>query len=282
MKEMKFNYHTHSNFCDGIGTPEDYVLAAIDKGFTHLGFSGHAPLPFRASFAIQAEQLDNYVSTIRELQQRYAGKINIYLGLEADYITGLLEDLQGLKKQCGLDYIIGSVHLVPSPDKSGIWFTDGGKAEVYDEGLRDFFGNDIRAAVKAFYAQTNAMITTQKPDVVGHFDKVKMHNKGRYFTEQDSWYNDLVMETLTLMKETGTVCEINARGIYKQRCSDYFPGVYLWKKLAEMNIPVMVNTDAHKPEELDFLLDDALATLKESGVKETWYFENGWKNTTLL
>ena len=39
--KLKANYHTHTVFCDGADTPEDVVLAAIGKGFTHLGFSGH-------------------------------------------------------------------------------------------------------------------------------------------------------------------------------------------------------------------------------------------------
>ena len=36
------NFHTHTTFCDGKDTPEQMVLAAIQKGFSALGFSGHA------------------------------------------------------------------------------------------------------------------------------------------------------------------------------------------------------------------------------------------------
>ena len=36
----KANFHTHSKFCDGKNTAEEMVLAAIDKGFTVLGFYG--------------------------------------------------------------------------------------------------------------------------------------------------------------------------------------------------------------------------------------------------
>ena len=38
---LRANYHTHTTFCDGSDSAEDVVLAAIDKGFSHLGFSGH-------------------------------------------------------------------------------------------------------------------------------------------------------------------------------------------------------------------------------------------------
>ena len=33
------NLHQHSTFCDGKNTPEEIVLAAIDKGFDVIGFN---------------------------------------------------------------------------------------------------------------------------------------------------------------------------------------------------------------------------------------------------
>lgn len=278
---IKSNYHTHSYFCDGNSSPEAYIEEAINKGFTHIGFSGHSPLPFENTFAIRAEQMEEYVALIRRLQQSYAGQVNIALGLEADYIPGISEDISALKQQYGLDYIIGSVHLVAAAGTQQLWFTDGSKTETYDEGLKEVFGNDIKAAVKAFYEQTNSMITRQRPDIIGHLDKVKMNNKGRYFTEEDAWYNQLVMETLQLVKESGCICEINTRGIYKQRYADYFPGLYLWKKMAELQLPVMVNSDAHKPGEFGLLIDEALVLAKEQGIKEVWYFDKGWKSHSI-
>ena len=38
---MKQNLHTHTLYCDGKDSVEEMVRAAIDKGFTTLGFSGH-------------------------------------------------------------------------------------------------------------------------------------------------------------------------------------------------------------------------------------------------
>ena len=35
------NFHTHTTYCDGKETAEQMVQAAIAKGFTRLGFSGH-------------------------------------------------------------------------------------------------------------------------------------------------------------------------------------------------------------------------------------------------
>lgn len=36
---MLTNFHTHSMFCDGDNTPEEIVSAALDFGFSAIGFS---------------------------------------------------------------------------------------------------------------------------------------------------------------------------------------------------------------------------------------------------
>ena len=65
------------------------------------------------------------------------------------------------------------------------------------------FGGDIRKAVSAYYQQVNRMILTQKPDILGHFDKIKMHNQDRYFREDESWYRELVMDLLDIVRTVG-------------------------------------------------------------------------------
>ena len=40
------NYHSHSLYCDGRASMEDFVRFALSEGFTSYGFSSHAPLPF--------------------------------------------------------------------------------------------------------------------------------------------------------------------------------------------------------------------------------------------
>ena len=42
----KANYHTHTKYCDGKNTVAEMTKAAFDKGFTHLGFSGHGYTDF--------------------------------------------------------------------------------------------------------------------------------------------------------------------------------------------------------------------------------------------
>lgn len=269
-----FNLHTHSNFSDGKANAEDVVTEAIKQGLEVLGFSDHSPVPFENSFAIKNDEVHNYIATIKSLKEKYQDKIDIYCSMEMDFIPGIVKDFKKTKEELGLDYMIGSVHLVGN-DVERLWFIDGSKVETYDEGLNNFYGGDIKKGVKTFFYQYNEMIETEEFDIVGHFDKIKMHNRDRYFLEEDKWYRDLLMETLTLIKEKSLIVEVNTRGIYKKRSTDFYPSTWVLPIMKEMNIPVVISSDAHLPSELTLCFKEAEDALKAAGYKETMCFKNG-------
>ena len=246
------NYHTHSTYCDGKASPREMVDFAVAHGFTALGFSGHSPLPFDNTYSIT--DYDGYCREVRALQEEYHDRIAISLGLEFDYVPGMLEDFTPLIKQGGLDYTIGSVHLIPGASPQGeadaLWMIDGPHYERYDEGLNRLFGGDIRAGVRAYFHQQNAMLERNRPTILGHPDKIAMHNRSRYFKEDEPWYENLALETLSLAHELDIIVEVNTRGIYKGRHPDYYPSRRLIKAMKQWRIPVIVSTDAHAPEDL--------------------------------
>ena len=272
----RFNHHTHCSFCDGVSAPEEYVTEALRLGFSTLGFSSHAPVPFENTFALTEEGMLEYQKVIRNLQQVYADRIEIYLGLEIDYIPGTTRDFDLFRKDLGLDYVIGGVHLVKKEgDDQGLWFIDGPRYETYDNGLKEVFHNDIRQGVKAYYQSLCKMIITQKPDILAHMDKIKMHNSGRFFTEDEPWYISLVDEALEVIAQSGCIVEINSRGFYKKRCPDMFPSLAILKKLNRLKVPITLSSDAHAPGELNLGMDIAIAQALEAGYKEAWCLNKG-------
>ena len=250
---MLSNFHTHSCYCDGKATPREMVDFAVAHGFKALGFSGHSPLPFDNTFSIT--DYDGYCRDVRALQEEYKDRIEISLGLEFDYVPGMLEDFTPLIEHGGLDYTIGSVHLIPVPgttprDSNDLWMIDGPHYERYDEGLQRLFGGDIRRGVRAYFHQQNAMLEKNRPTILGHPDKIAMHNRSRYFTEDEPWYEELALETLALARELDVIVEVNTRGIYKGRHPDYYPSRRLLQQMKQWRLPVIVSTDAHAPEDL--------------------------------
>lgn len=279
---FKHNFHTHTTYSDGKAEPEEYIKAAIEKGLRSLGFSEHAPLPFENNFSVKdASQLKKYVEEIRGLGKKYKEQLNIYAALEADYIPGVSLDFKLLKDNFRLDYIIGSVHLVKHTDDR-MWFIDGPDREVWKTGHESLFNNDIRSAVRAYYHQVMEMITSQKPEVIGHIDKILMHNRNEFFTEDEKWYRNLVSQCLEVTKQHKSIVEINTRGLYKNRYHSFFPGPGIMKEMAKLQIPVTISSDAHTPREVALRLNDAAEALRAAGYKDVWIFEDGfWKAVTL-
>jgi histidinol-phosphatase (PHP family) len=264
---------------------------AFAHGFTELGFSGHCPLPFENTYSIT--DYEGYCNEVRRLKEEYAGRMEIHLGLEIDYVPGMLEDYTPLIEQGQLEYTIGSVHLIPDPasppaplqGERGVgcsvstplsqgrgaggeaWMIDGSRYQTYDEGLMRIFGGDIRRGVRAYFHNENAMLERNRPTILGHPDKIVMHNRDRYFHEDEPWYRDLALETIHLAKELDTIVEINTRGIYKGRHADYYPGKWLINEMKALRIPVIVSTDAHAPEDL-LRTEGAYEYLKEIGYRD--------------
>ncbi len=274
---MKYNFHTHSGYDDGKELLEDYVRTAINKNFVAIGLSGHQPLPFNNEWSLPKGVYPEYLAEARRLREQYRELIDVYIGLEMDYIPGFSDDFSGFREGAGLEYIIGSVHLVMKPgsdSEEDIWFIDGPR-EGYIEGIQKIFDGDVRAAVEAYYGQQREMILTQKPDIIGHLDKVNMHNRGEIFDTSSDWYQEAVDSLLDAIAKQDTIVELNTRGVYTGKTGEYFPGKEILKKCFEKGIRVMVNTDAHHPSQLDKHFDKACGLLRETGFNRmhTPFFE---------
>ncbi len=81
------NFHSHTYRCHHAkGKDIDYVEAAIKAGYSEIGFSDHVPYPFPnnhySTFRMELSEAENYVQSIRELQEKYKTKIKIHLGFD--------------------------------------------------------------------------------------------------------------------------------------------------------------------------------------------------------
>lgn len=278
---MKCNYHTHTTYCDGKEEMKVFVQKAIDLQFDHLGFSSHAPILKENNFSIQKDEIPHYIADIEKYQKEFSN-IKLFKALECDFIPNLTYPFDYFKDTFHLDYLIGGIHLVKTPDQENVWFIDGSKQQIYDEGLAKFFQNNIKKAVTAFWEQTYEMIETQKFDIIAHIDKIKMHNQNRFFKEDEKWYRGMAEHAIDLIYKNNIIVEINSRGLYKKRCTDFYPSDFILKSVAQKNIPVVISSDAHKSEELALFYSEAKDKLKSFGIGELVYKTDlGWKNDPL-
>ena len=135
------NYHTHCSYCDGKGEAREYAEAAVAKGFTALGFSSHAPSPFFSDWVMQEKNLPLYLAEIQRLKNQYEGRLQIYLGLEIDFVPG--ESSPAKFSELVLDYTIGSIHYTPGAI-SDLYLTVDGDDLEFSENLEKNFSGDGR------------------------------------------------------------------------------------------------------------------------------------------
>lgn len=276
------NYHGHSHYCDGKGELEDYVKAALEIGMKTMGFSTHAPLPFKCLWTMNKEDLPTYRAEITRLQEKYKGQIQLYASLEVDYIPEVMSPDHKIIKQLNLDYTIGSVHFIDNfPD--GTPFEADGSRQIFVDAIDQIFSGDEKKLVRRYYALMREMLTDTNPTILGHLDKIKIHNSPEMlFDENAPWYRDEVMQVLEILADRNIIMEINTRGIYKKKCDATYPSAWIVKEAKKKNIRVTINSDAHHPREITVCFDIAADMLREVGYRETFRLWNGdWEAIAL-
>jgi len=259
------NYHCHSRFDDGHGELEEYVQAALRKGLRTLGFAGHAPVPFACGWTIPSPLLPEYLDTARRLKRTYRERIELLVGLEVDYIPEIISPASAQIRALNLDFTVGSVHFIGRLPDGELWTADGPPEEL-ERGVSDSFGGDIRRAVEEYYRRMTAMIGTSPPDIIGHFDVIKKNNRGgKYFSEEEPWYRAAVIRTLDALAVSPCILEINTGGVVRGTSGALYPSEWVLEECLKRKIPVMINSDAHKPEQLDGYYNEAVSILKGMG-----------------
>ena len=78
------NLHNHTLYSDGQCTVEENIRAAIEKNMASVAFSDHSYLPWGERYCIARANIPQYIAEVRACQKKYAGEIEVYLGLELD------------------------------------------------------------------------------------------------------------------------------------------------------------------------------------------------------
>lgn len=264
------NYHSHTHYCDGNGTVNEYIETAIALGMPAYGITSHAPVNFETVWCIPDLKFESYLKEVQDAKKKFAGKIEIYLGLEIDFIPGVAGRKRHLLASTSIDYFIGSVHFV-GKFEDGSWWNIDHTRELFDKGLKEIYRNNFEKASEAFYNATVQMLEEDKPDVIGHLDKIKMYNSGNfYFNESDKFYRNQIESVLSAIKKSGAIVEVNTRGYYRYGQKELYPGPFILEKLAKMDIPVMLNSDSHSTGEIISGFDYAIKILKDAGIQKLW------------
>jgi histidinol-phosphatase (PHP family) len=269
-----FSFHTHTQFCDGKASIDSFCQRAVELNFSAIAFTSHAPVPFNNKYALGFEHLFDYKQAVCEAREKFKNNLDVYLALEADFIPGESISMDEWRRLLKPDFILGSVHFVVNPVTNKKWFIDG-VADNYVTGLKDVFDNDVKTGVRLYFEQVREMIISQKPDIIGHIDKIKMNNQDRFFQTNESWYLDELEQTLQTVKTYGGIVEINGRGILREKYHECYPHINGIKRCIELGIPMTLASDSHHPDELDKAYRIAYDIASKSGLKTVKVFQKG-------
>ncbi len=268
----KTNFHTHTTFCDGKNTPQEMADAAFAKGFTRLGFSGHSYTAYDESYCMSKEGTREYKNEVLALQKAYVGKMEIYCGIEQDfYAEQQAEDF---------DYIIGSVHAIFA---DGAYHNVDESPETMKRTVQVCFGGDYLRYAEQYFETEAQVAEKTKADIVGHFDLITKFNEGdRYFDTQSKRYRFSALEAMEELLKKDIPFEINTGAISRGYRKEPYPDLFLLKELQKRGGKILLSSDSHSCDSLDFGFEDAKERAKVAGFRSVLcWTAKGWEEMPL-
>lgn len=249
--------HTHTVYCDGKNTPEEMVRAAIAKGMSRIGFSGHCYTFFDTSYCMSEDGVRAYCAEIAALKEKYKGQIEIRCGVEQDYYA--------TASTAPFDYVIGSVHYV----KCGEEYLPVDESEaVLLDGVAKHFGGDIYAFAERYFATVGDVIAKTNADIIGHFDLISKFNEGeRLFDESHPRYVAAYTAAIDRLLPYGKPFEVNTGAISRGYRTHPYPSAAMLRYVAKKGGNVILSGDSHSAETLCYRFEKWYAECKKIGVK---------------
>lgn len=252
------NFHTHTKYSDGVGTVRQNIESAISKNMSALGFSDHSFTACDTSYCMKLEDYSNYFKEIKDLKNEYSDRIQIYTGLEKDYYSDI--------DRSQFDYIIASEHYIV---KNNICYPIDHTPEQQLHCIADVYGGSVLDFAKGYYELATEHAIKCKPDFMGHFDVI---NKFGLMPENDEKYIEIANEAVDEVIKHCKVFEVNTGPVRKGLRTYPHPYTPILEHIHSVGGEVILNSDCHIPEFLDFYFDEAIEILKKIGFKSVSVF----------
>ncbi len=138
---------------------------------------------------------------------------------------------------------------------------------------------DVREVVRRYYALLGSQAIKESAPIIGHIDIIKKNNVGnKFFNEKENWYLDIVEQCAKQIKQAGSVVEINTGGVVRYGKECLYPSDEILEMLRDMKIDLMLNSDAHKAENIDFYYEEMMQKMKDMHIKNlTIRTKDGWE-----
>ena len=228
---MIANYHTHTSRCGHAwGEDREYAEKAAEAGLRILGFSDHTPYDFFDStprnrpMRMMPEELPDYAASVRALAGEYRDRMEILLGVEAEYYPKYFSRLLELLRENRVQYLILGQHSLGN--------------EIGEPYCGRAFPEP--AQLERYVSQCEEALDTGLFTYFAHPDLA-------FFTGSEEIYERGMRRLCRAALRTGTPLEINLLGL---RGGRNYPDERFWRIAAEEGCSAVLGCDAHRPEDL--------------------------------
>ena len=246
---MIANYHTHTTRCGhASGSEREYIENAIKAGFSELGFSDHAPMPYGnghvSGIRMSLEQTEDYVNTLLDLRREYEKDIKIHIGFEAEYYPAVFDRFIDFISDYPIDYLIMGQHFMNN-EYDGRYF-----GSVTDE----------ENILRAYVDQVIAGLSTGRFSYLAHPDLPN-------FVGDGAVYKNEMSRLIEYTRSNNIPLEINMLGAQYGR---HYPSSAFWSLASDMSATAIIGGDIHHAK--DFAQPSSVARIaelieKNSGLK---------------
>ena len=226
---MRASYHTHTARCNHArGSEEEYILKAIAEGVLTLGFSDHAPMPYKngyiSNYKMLPEEIGEYFSKLLSLKEKYSDKIEIKIGFETEYYADMWQDCLDFWRPYPIDYLILGQHFAPEESaRGGIYI---GYPSPDEKRLKDY---------------TDAVISGMNTGIITYLAHPDLIN----FTGEESVYLSEMERVIREAVRLDMPLEYNLLGMATGR---NYPCDRFWCLAADFPVRVILGCDSHDPE----------------------------------
>jgi histidinol-phosphatase (PHP family) len=250
-----YESHMHTPLCKHAkGEPEAYAAVAAQRGLAGIIVTCHNPPidGWSPTVRMADNQFDSYVQMVERARQAWAGRVDVRLGMECDFVPGMEAGLERQLQRAEFNHILGSVHPQIAQYKDR------------------YFSGDVLAFQRTYFEHLALAAETGLFDTLAHPDLVKNEFPQEWQVERLS---DTLAASLDRIAAAGTAMELNTSGLQK-KLPEMNPGRTILVEMQARSIPVVLGADAHAPDRVAADYVPALQLLQEIGFRHVNFFLN--------
>lgn len=263
--DPRWDGHTHTQWCPhGAARPtHEYLDRALELGFERCALTEHCPLPpgFQDPFgrrecAMLVDELPGYLAEAEALREQYAGRLEVRVGLEIDYLGAAQGGWHG-----PLLDLLGPIWSRLAPDATilSLHFLDDQVVDGTVDRMRALIppGESVEAVHLRYYATLRSALTASwrwrgqdlRPRRLGHLTLPRKFSRALPLSDPDR-VEAAALSVVELAAAEGVELDLNTSGLDKPDCGEIYLSESLARRAIELGVPLVYGSDAHAPEQV--------------------------------